>query len=410
MRTFVSRVCGAYLAFFLTLSACKKGPNTGQTPSPEVFTFTKTSSYSVDGPGQAFCLNSLSLPFSNADSSVICTNSGLYVAANKNEDNSSGFYAMELAIASSAGARFTDLIVRRPESSSRELIAYRSTNNNLELYRAERSSSTQTATFNRETLISSQANNIVSIAMTDDGEYFLLVSSSGNHKVIRRVFSGDSPDDQFVVTTSIVGTTASVGVKALAANLNNSTSDTSAPRNESEFLLVGNNTIRILTPSNSQLYIDDEELPRSSTAEIRDAALVNWDGDAYPDLLLLTESGLELFKNSSDEASNGSVQFESVIAFDDGLSGSLTNGTRLELGDLNADGFDDLIILRSSDDPLYLQYASSNRVSDRSSSAFGSALSSDYRFAQIADVNNDARADVIFSDQDGKLDVFLASP
>jgi hypothetical protein len=406
----VWRVCGACLAFFLTLSGCKKGPNTGQTPSAEVFTFTKTMSYSVDGPGQAFCLHSLSLPFSNADSAVICTNSGIFVAANKIEDNSSGFNAMELAIASSAGARFTDLITRRPESSSRELIAYRSTNNNLELYRTERSSSAQTATFNRETLIASQANNVVSIAMTDDGEYFLLGSSSGNHKVLRRVFSSDSPDDQFVVTNSIVGTTVSVAVKALAANLNNSTGDTSAPRNEHEFLLVGNETIRILTPSNSQLYNDDRELTRSSTTEIRDAVLVNWDGDAYPDLLLLTESGLELFKNTSDEASNGSVQFESVIAFDAGLSGGLTNGTRLEMGDLNADGFEDLIILRSADDPLYLQYASANRLIDRSSSAFGSALSGDYRFAQIADVNNDARADVIFSDQDGKLDVFVASP
>jgi len=393
------------LTFCVTsLGACKE-TSSSNNPSPTTYTFTSSTDYSFAGTGTYNKSFSTSLPAATAASIFSLTQTGVLVAASRIEDNASGF-TVPSTLGQPADGSYTAGYSAASSSTKRELILFRSTNSNLELYAATRASTSAAVSFSKKTTLPSQSTGVVSMAETGDGEYILLVSGSGTtHKVLKRGFSGSSLADTFSVTTSAVGSTISTGVKALSANLNNS-SDSGNDRNEYEFILVGSSTVRVLTPDGNGLYVDSAAITRSSTATIKDAALVNWDGDQYPDLILLTLGGIEFYKNQS--TAGGAVAFAAGTNLLD-TSINLAAPTKFLVTDLNADQFPDLVIFRTADAPLYLQFSTSSIFVDKTDAAFGSALNSDFRDAVVGDFNGDSRMDIAFFESDGRVTTFLAS-
>ena len=392
------------LSIFSILISCKK-TKLSTTPASTTFTFSSSAAYSFAGTGTYNRSFSASLPAASTPSIFALTQTGVLIAASQVEDNATGFAAFS-ALGQPADGSYTAGYSNAPSSSKRELVLFRSTSSNLELFSATRSSTNNASVFSLKTTIPSQASGVVSMAETADSEYILLVSGSGTtHKILKRGFTSNALNDTYSVTASAVGSTISSGKKALSANLNNS-SDSGNDRNEYEFLLVGSTSVRVLIPSGNGLYADSAIITRSGSAEIVDAAMVRWDGDQYPDLLLLTASGLEYYKNSS--ASGALISFAAGRNL---LSSTIDVGTptRFLVADLNADQFQDLVIFRNGDSPLYLQTGSGLTLIDKTSIAFGSQLNSSFADASTGDFNGDNRIDISFFEVDGTVTTFLAN-
>ncbi len=398
----------AALILLFSQVACKANGSSGggNGVDPDNYEFTDSATYSFSGNGSLYDIFALSLPATTAPSIFSFTNSAIEVAANKDEDDSSGLES-PTDIAVTTGVSYTTAVFLTRSSRRKEIITKNDATDNLELISLERSSADNAVSYTKETTLASQVSDLASIAMTADGEYLLFASASTNiHKIIKRSFDDDGELlDTFTVTVSSVGTTISNAVKALSANLNNS-SDTGGDRNEYEFLLVGQDTIRILTPDGDGLYTDSASITRSGDAEIVDAELVRWDGDAFPDLLILTEDGLEYYKNTSEQG--GDISFSSTAASLSTVGIDFGIPNKFIAQDLNGDDYQDLIVFRTDDDPLYLQFTGDLSLSDRSSRAFGTALENTFIDAVVADVNSDDLSDIGFVDADGNLTMFLA--
>lgn len=392
-----------------TLISCKGGETTSDNSDTEIERFLKDTEWSATTSETAEDFFAFPVPASTALSLFIFSERGIHFFENQLPDDT-GFES-RVGIPQTVDSGYPTGLFFATEATRREIITYRSSNQNIELYAASRADATKAFEFTRSTLLASQSNNVTSMAVSPEGTSILLVSSSGNHRILKRTLDSRSRTQSMSVTVSSVGATVPTGVKALSADLNLSPDTEDDEPEDAEFLLVGTSDVRILLPQGDSLYTDSSALDRTGDGTILDAALFDLNADGKMDLLLLTDEGLEFYRNTS--ATNQAIAFRYERPTATGVS--FSSATKMIVQDLTNDDKVDIVLLRGSSSPLILVQGEDKVFVNRTSQLFANQLASvfaseDIADALITDINADNLRDLIFVSDSGDIVTYLAEP